>query len=197
MFIALLDSCVLWPSTLRDFLLSLAVEQLYRPAWSSEILAEVEDNEARKLSEKPPHLAPDDARDRAAHLVTKMRSAFPDAETDGWEPLEGTLGLPDPDDEHVLAAAVLAKAGAIVTENLKDFPRDLVPRAIQILNAREFARDTVALNPLTALRAVRTLAERSGRHGPTLTEDEILQILENRYHLTEAVEMMKEARTLA
>ncbi|TFB51062.1 PIN domain-containing protein [Cryobacterium tagatosivorans] len=196
MFIALLDSCVLWPSTLRDFLLSLAIEQLYRPAWSGEILAEVEDNEAAKLTSRPPHLAPGDARDRATHLVSAMRTAFPDAENVGWEPLEGTFGLPDPDDEHVLAAAVLANAGAIITENWKDFPLHLVPPPIQILSAREFARDTVALSPSSALGAVRTLAVRSGRYGPKRTEDEILDILEHRYHLTEAVEMMKQARTL-
>lgn len=46
-----------------------------------------------------------------------MRIVFDDAEARGWEGLEGTYGLPDPDDEHVVAAAVVAGAGAIVTHN--------------------------------------------------------------------------------
>ncbi|MEB0001034.1 PIN domain-containing protein [Cryobacterium sp. RTS3] len=65
MFTALLDSCVLWPSTLRDFLLSLAIEQAYTPAWSSAVLDEVERNEAVKLIERGPELSDGEAAQRA------------------------------------------------------------------------------------------------------------------------------------
>ena len=103
MFAALLDTDVLWPNLQRDFLLSLAVEGMYRPVWSAEILAELEYEEARKLVDRH-GLDDTDAAQRAAHLVARMQSAFDDAEVTGWEPLAGTHGLPDPDDEHVLAA---------------------------------------------------------------------------------------------
>lgn len=196
MFTALLDSCVLWPSTLRDFLLSLAIEQAYTPAWSSAILDEVERNEVIKLHSRPPHLDAAKAELRAATLIRMMRRAFPDAETQGWEMLDGKFGLPDIDDEHVLAAAVLSRSGAIVTENLKHFPPALVPAGIQVLTARQFTENTVSMNPGLAMRAVTAVATRSGKHGPEQGERAILEILENRYRLTEAVEMMRAAHSL-
>jgi hypothetical protein len=60
-FVALLDTNVLWPSLQRDFLLSLAVEDMFRPVWSSEILAELEYEEARNLVARH-GLDPSDAR---------------------------------------------------------------------------------------------------------------------------------------
>ena len=109
MFTALLDTCVLWPSTQRDFLLSLAIEGMYRPTWSSAILLELEICETTKLTRKI-GVDAGEAEFRAKHLVEQMRTAFDDAEVAGWEGLEGTYGLPDPDDEHVLAAAVVGGA---------------------------------------------------------------------------------------
>lgn len=191
MFTATLDTSVLWPSLQRDFLLSLAVEGAYRPTWSSVILEELEFHEEAKLVKRGIPVA--EAASRAATLIAAMRCEFADAEAEGWEPLEGTFGLPDPDDEHVVAAAVIAGAGAIVTENLKDFPPGKIPPGIQVLSAREFAKNTVALNPRHALAAVQEIAIRSGRYGAALTVEEILDTLRDRYGMIEAVEMMVEA----
>jgi hypothetical protein len=81
-FIALLDTSVLWPSLQRDFLLSLAVEDLYRARWSEAILAELEYHEAAKLEGRGATTT--DGSRRAARLVAQMRRAFPDASVSGW-----------------------------------------------------------------------------------------------------------------
>ncbi|WP_433014062.1 PIN domain-containing protein [Kribbella sp. CA-294648] len=146
MFAALLDTCVLWPSRQRDFLLSLAVVNLYRPLWSSAILDELHDHEIEKLVERH-GLSRSEAEGRAARLIEQMRSHFDDAEVRNWEPYDGTFGLPDRDDEHVVAAAVAGHAGAIVTENLKDFPQDKIPPGIEVVEPSEFAANTVAVVP--------------------------------------------------
>ena len=91
-FTALLDTSVLWPSLQRDFLLSLAIEGMYRPVWSSAILDELEYHEARKLVTRGVEECA--ANQRARYLVEQMRSHFDDAEVQGWQPLEGTYGPP-------------------------------------------------------------------------------------------------------
>ena len=101
---------VLWPSLQRDFLLSMAVEGLYRPLWSDAILDELRRHEALKLLDRDTD--PGQAAAAAAHLVAQTRSNFDDALVVGWEPLEGTYGLPDLNDEHVVAAGVVGGAGS-------------------------------------------------------------------------------------
>src|SRR5215211_5653893 len=144
-FAALLDTCVLWPSLQRDFLLSMAVEGLYRPLWNEVILEELHRHEYYKLIERGSRQAA--ALARADHLLARMRGSFDDALVTGWEPLEGSFGLPDVDDEHVVAAAVVGGAGAIVTDNLKHFPSGLVPSHIQVLSGRELRRTLPTSTP--------------------------------------------------
>lgn len=194
MFTAVLDTSVLWPSLQRDFLLSLAAEGMYRPLWSSAILAELEFHEAAKLTGRGE--SEGDAHARSVYLVGQMRQAFDDAEVTGWEGLEGTYGLPDPDDEHVLAAAVVGGAGAIVTANLKDFPTERLPGGLQVLPAAEFALNTVSLDPRTAHRAVTMIAARSGIKGPKRSVDEILDLFVNRYGMDEVVDLLRAATNL-
>jgi hypothetical protein len=193
MFTALLDTSVLWPSLQRDVLLSFALEGIYRPVWSSAILAELEYHEERKLLRRG--IGPTEAQRRAGALIAAMRAAFDDAEVEGWEPLEGHYGLPDPDDEHVVAAAVVGGAGVIVTSNLKDFPRPSVPTSLEVQSPAQFAHHTVSLNPVAALRAIEKVADRSGRQGPPFSTTDVLTTLEERYGLTDAAAVLREITT--
>jgi predicted nucleic acid-binding protein len=187
MFAALLDTSVLWPSLQRDFLLSLAIEGLYRPLWSNEILAELEFHEAQKLVNRGEQ--PDAAAVRAHHLIDQMTTAFDDSLAENWEPHDGTFNLPDPDDEHVAAAALVGGAGALVTNNAKDFPIAKIPAHIKVLSPSAFAADTVSVSPDIALRAVEIMASRFSK--PPLTTEEILTRLVQRYQMTEAAELIR------
>ncbi len=189
MFAALLDTCVLWPNLQRDFLLSLAAESAYRPLWSEAVLDELEYHEATKLVRRGTDET--EAAGRAAHLIAQMRGAFDDAIVVGWEGLDGSYGLPDPDDEHLVAAAVVGGAGAIVTENFRDLPRHRVPSHVQVLSAREFLADQTEINPRAGARAVEEIARRSGHNGPLLEPVDILDNLTSRYGLIEAVDHVR------
>ncbi len=190
MFAVVLDTCVLWPSLQRDFLLSLAIEGLYRPLWSSAILAELEEHEARKLVARG-DLEPSTAAASAAALISAMRGAFDDACVEGWEPLDGTFGLPDLDDEHVVAAAVVGGAGAIVTANFRDFPPNQVPSNIQVKTSAEFAMEAVELAPELALQALRQMAGRYRK--PRRSVDDLLELLAARYGMDAVVDLVRDA----
>src|SRR5690606_14407304 len=108
------DANVLYPSTLRDVLIRVGLARLAYPKWTERVLDEV----FRNLRANRPDLDP--ARlDRTRRL---MNDAIRDAIVTGYEHLTDQLDLPDPDDRHVLAAAIHAEAQVIVTRNLRDFP---------------------------------------------------------------------------
>lgn len=121
-----------------------------------------------------------------------MRTHFADSIVIGWEPHAGTFDLPDPDDEHVMAAAFVGSAEVIVTENLKHFPPAKVPPGIEVLTAAEFARNTVDLSPRGAIAAIDEIVGRSGRFGSLMTRENMLDILESRYSMGDAVASMRE-----
>ncbi|GAA1989603.1 hypothetical protein GCM10009718_29000 [Isoptericola halotolerans] len=186
MFTALLDTSVLWPSLQRDVLLSMAAEGLYRPIWSTAVLQELTWAEEAKRVRRG--ATPKKAHAAAEWLVTQMTQAFDDSCVQGWEPLVGSYGLPDPDDEHLVAAAVVGGAGVIVSSNLKDLPEDRLPEGIGAVSAARFAADTVSVSPGFALRALENIAQRY--QNPARTVRELVATLEARYDMTDAATLL-------
>jgi predicted nucleic acid-binding protein len=113
----LLDACVLYPTVLREMLLGCAAAGLYQPLWSDRILGEWA-RAAARLGAAQAAIAQGE--------VTTARAQFPQAMVPPDPGLERRLWLPDPDDVHVLAAAVAGSADAIVTQNAADFPRGVL-----------------------------------------------------------------------
>jgi predicted nucleic acid-binding protein len=162
---------------------------LYRPLWSTAILDELSYHEAQKLIRNGHDQAL--ARQKAQRLVNQMRSAFNDAVVANWESLEGTFGLPDVYDEHVVAAALVGGADVIVTSNLKDFPPQQIPKSLNVISPAQFAADTVSVSPDAARQALVAMSSRFTR--PSSTVDEILGHLSARYEMVEAVELIRGA----
>lgn len=146
-YAAVLDANVLIPNALCDTLLRLAADGFYRPLWSEQILREVEYTILR--------IRPDLEPSRVHRRTVAMQEAFDDATVEGWEEVAAGLDLPDPDDRHVLAAAIVGGAQAIVTFNGKDFPDDrLAPRGIEGRHPDEFLLDQLDLSPSRLLEVL-------------------------------------------
>ncbi|MGP5709714.1 PIN domain-containing protein [Brachybacterium alimentarium] len=134
------DANVLYPSTLRDVLIRVGLARLVSPKWTEQILDEVFGN----LRTNRPDLDP--ARlERTRRL---MNDAIRDVTVTGYEHLVDQLELPDPDDRHVLAAAIHAGAQVIVTRNLRDFPAHaLSPWGIEAQHPDAFLTGLRAAHP--------------------------------------------------
>jgi predicted nucleic acid-binding protein len=174
-FSAALDTCVLVPSMTRDVLLEIAERGVYRPVWSIAILDELADT-LHKLSDKrgTDHQT---AQTYVRRLRDQMATAFPDAMVTGWEHLVEGIKLPDQDDRHVVAAAVAGRADVIVTDNVKDFPPFSLPGDLSTQTADEFLVDSLDLQPEAVNAAVARVAQRTGRTGPAMTNDDVLDRL--------------------
>jgi len=125
------DACVLYPALLRDFLMWLGLSGCCRARWSRTI----HDEWKRHLLRNRPNLSRAQL-DRVSELMDK---AIPDCLVQGYDALIANLNLPDPDDRHVLAAAIHCDANVIVTFNLRDFPREaLAPFGIEARHPDDF-----------------------------------------------------------
>lgn len=116
---ALLDACVLYPTVMREIVLGTAATGAFEPLWSARIL-----EEWRRAALR---LGPGQGA-MAEGEIALLRARWPGAEV-AWPPgSEAALDLPDPDDRHVLAAAIAGGADGVVTLNLVDFPRRVLSR---------------------------------------------------------------------
>jgi predicted nucleic acid-binding protein len=134
-YAAVLDACVLVPMALCDCLLRLAESPgLYRPLWSGDILQEL----ARALKEDLKRTP-----EEIAWRLERMKLAFPEAMVVfPQELLAAAECLPDKNDRHVLAAAIMSRASAIVTQNTKHFPKECLDKfGVICQSADEFLVD--------------------------------------------------------
>ena len=147
MFTALLDANVLVPVSLTDTILRAAERELFLPRWSADVL-----DEARRALRR---IRPDVPATRLRARFQAMNDRFPEACVTGHEGLLKSITLPDPNDRHVVAAAVVGRADVIVTRDLKHFPDDsLAPWALEAVDPDTFLRDMLDLFPDAMIRVI-------------------------------------------
>jgi predicted nucleic acid-binding protein len=165
----------------------MSVAGLFAPKWTRRI----EDEWIRNLEANRPELVGKLERRR-----DNMRQAVPDWEvsTLAVDSLSAGITLPDPDDVHVLAAAIAGHADCIVTFNIKDFPSELLdPYGICVIHPDDFLIAQYDLDPLKALEAFKEMRSRSKR--PPLTPEEFADAFE-RNGLVATAQRLREAAAL-
>lgn len=159
-----LDTCVLYPTVLREILLGVAGAGLYTPCWSPRVLEEW----ARAAARLGPGFT-------ARAEIARLREGWPGAEV---APRAGDLGrlhLPDPDDVHVLASAIAAGADLLCTFNARDFPRHtLAPEGLERVDPDQFLA-RLGPDPRIAAVAARVHAEAERLSGEALSPRALLK----------------------
>lgn len=166
----LADANALYSAALRDILIELALADVVRLHWSPAILDEL----ARALEST----RADMTADRIRSLRDAMVSALPNANVDIASDLVLTAALPDPDDVHVLAAAVQAGCSILLTFNIADFPAQQLALEgnVAAMHPDTFLISLLTTNAAPVITVVDAIRRRLGR--PALSRDAYCHNLE-------------------
>jgi len=178
---AIIDACVLYSAPVRDLFVRLAQGCLIQARWT----AEIHDEWMRNVLKNNPKLT----RERLERTRSLMDGAVPDCLVANYADLIDSLILPDPNDRHVLAAAIRGGADLIITYNLGDFPEDaLTTYGIEAQHPDEFIAHLLDVAPGAVIAAAK--CQREGLKNPPKTVDEFLAILEQQ-GLTQTVATLR------
>src|SRR5262245_34677400 len=167
--------------------MQLAVADLFLARWTEEI----HDEWTRNLLADRPDIKPE-SLSRCREL---MNAAVLDCLVTGYEALIPALTLPDPDDRHVLAAAIQGRADVIVTYNLKHFPIAVLGGyGIEAQHPDEFVSNLIGLDAESVYTAVKE--QRARLKNPPKSAEDFLATLEKQSlaqtvaHLRKAIELI-------
>lgn len=170
-FTAFADANVLVPVLWRNLLLSFAASGAYRLRFSREVL-----DETRRALERVAGLNAGEA----AEQVRRIAAGVPGGLVEDYAALAPAFAKgPDPKDAHVMAAAARCRASVIVTQNLADFPAELLAAVgIEAVNIDDFLADAVDLDQERAAAVVRKMRARFKR--PEMDAAGLLALMRNR-----------------
>jgi predicted nucleic acid-binding protein len=169
-FTAFIDANVFYGARLRSLVLFVAQSKLYRVRWSERVHDEWIDSVVKKTKR------PSVTRESLQSTRNDMNEAILDCLVDNYEHIEKVIKLPDPKDNHVLAAAIHGHASTIVTFNLKDFPQDYLSQFnVHATHPDEFLVGAYHISPDLFIEAVRK--DLIHYRKPTLTFAEYVEAL--------------------
>jgi predicted nucleic acid-binding protein len=163
----ILDSCVIYPMPLCDTLMRAAEAGLYELHFSQEII-----NGATRNLVKNEVMT--DAK--AAYFQGQIKTHFPEALVEVPSQLIAAM-TNHPRDHHVVAAAIVANAEIIVTDNITDFPAEaLDPWGIEAWHPDDFLVDVDEQFPGKMIQVIRQQSDELDK--PPVTFPDLLDKLE-------------------
>lgn len=118
--VAFADACVLYPASIRSFLIFLDLNDVIKIKWTEKVHEEWMSNLLKNKDTI--------TRNQLERTKKLMNEATIDSTVTGYEKLIENLHLPDKNDNHVLAAAIHGKCNTILTFNLNDFPEKILKK---------------------------------------------------------------------
>jgi predicted nucleic acid-binding protein len=166
---AFLDASVLYPASLRNLLMRLTLNGLFQARRSADVHGEW----IRAVLRNRPDLT----IERLLPIRDAMDSHAEESVVTGYQSLIEELALPDPDDRHVLAAAIVGQANVIVTRNLKDFPLDMLARyGVVARHPDEFLLPLLKATPVPFIDAIHD--QQASLTKPPIALSELLELFE-------------------
>lgn len=162
------DANVLYPNTLRDVLIRVSRSGLVHARWTDQILDEMSGALRSTRS--------DIGEQKLLRLRRLMNAAVRDCLVTGYEEKIDSVDLPDKDDRHVVAAAITATAGLIITWNVRDFPADVLSKyGIRAQTPDDFVTDLIGLSRSTVWSGIQQIAD-ARLHRPQTAADILAQL---------------------
>lgn len=160
---AFLDANVLHPAFLRAALFWFADARVLRPVWSKDVLLEWRRSVQRR------HADMDD--EKCDRLQAVFTAQFPDAAVSDYEAFVNAVELPDENDRHVSAAAIVGRCHGIITCNLKHFPQETVSKfGIEVVHPDDFIVNIIDLDENKAIGACKRHREAMSASKPSVEQ---------------------------
>jgi len=164
--VIILDACILYSELARGLFIQLGKDALIQPKWTKKIEEEWTNNFLKNQNEITQHTID--------IICLQLEKSLITPKIYDYEHHIENLKLPDPDDRHVLAAAIEANAHYIITFNLRDFPRKRLKKYnVTALHPDKFLLEIFEKHQDHVIESV--AKQRSCLQNPPMTSTELLE----------------------